>query len=279
VASSSHFAIRLEVDLPFQGVPWDAVAYRCLPDGKLSMTEPPTTNPRGDWYQLGLFMRELRDAHGLTQAQLAALAGLDRRSISNYEKGNIPASAPRIPQGYFSVADALGMSREEVLLLLEGASASPRDYERIMDAVAAIHRSANISHDKKMIAGVHYRLLAQRMTQAKGKSGSEQAPTRPKDMPVRTIGASSSEKALSLFPTVSLFALECVRAGADSSLRDAFEELAQALLAQARDQSKIQQRLADGIELSWRAGDTDAYAPRSGDWRADLQEKLSNDDG
>ena len=198
-----------------------------------------------------MFLRDMRDAHGYTQAQLAQRAGLDRRSISNYEKGNIPASAPRVPQGYFAVAESLSMSREEVLLLLEGARASPDGYQRIMDNIAEVHRSgAAANTTENMIAGVHYRLLGRYMAFAKGASTAGDWQLGP--ALTKTIGDTSLELAVQLFPNVSQFALSCVRAGADPTLRDAFEDLAHALLSQARKQNEVR----DAGMIRRRTGNT-----------------------
>ncbi|MGW6913753.1 helix-turn-helix transcriptional regulator [Kitasatospora sp. NPDC054939] len=56
-----------------------------------------------DWAGIGQAIREARVRLGMNQTQLADAAGLDRRTISNYENGRHPASA-RIPEGYYAVA-------------------------------------------------------------------------------------------------------------------------------------------------------------------------------
>ncbi|WP_344447548.1 helix-turn-helix domain-containing protein, partial [Kitasatospora nipponensis] len=59
-----------------------------------------------DWAGLGRAIRLDRAARGMNQQALAAAAGLDRKTISNYENGRIPAPG-RIPDGYHAVSRVL----------------------------------------------------------------------------------------------------------------------------------------------------------------------------
>ncbi|PBC72213.1 helix-turn-helix protein [Streptomyces sp. TLI_235] len=59
-----------------------------------------------DWAGLGEEIRRSRVARKLSQQQLAEQAGLDRKTVSNYENGRVP-SPGRIPDGYHSVARVL----------------------------------------------------------------------------------------------------------------------------------------------------------------------------
>lgn len=74
----------------------------------------------GDWTNLGIAFGNARRRAGLTQAELAERVGLDRRSIGNYESGEMPKSAPRVPPGYYKAAEGLGMSVADVERLLLG---------------------------------------------------------------------------------------------------------------------------------------------------------------
>ncbi|MFI6443779.1 helix-turn-helix domain-containing protein [Kitasatospora sp. NPDC050543] len=60
-----------------------------------------------DWAKLGEEIRRTRRERGETQASLAEAAGLDRKTISNYETGRTPAPG-RIPDGYYAVARVFG---------------------------------------------------------------------------------------------------------------------------------------------------------------------------
>lgn len=67
-----------------------------------------------DWAGLGQQIRQERRRRGMSQADLATAAGLDRKTISNYENGRVPATAGRVPDGYYSVADVFGWPGDRV---------------------------------------------------------------------------------------------------------------------------------------------------------------------
>ncbi|MCG6499418.1 helix-turn-helix transcriptional regulator [Kitasatospora sp. A2-31] len=72
-----------------------------------------------DWAELGHEIRAERTARKLSQQQLADLTGLDRKTISHYERGRRPAPG-RIPDGYYAVARYFGWARGVVEDLLCG---------------------------------------------------------------------------------------------------------------------------------------------------------------
>ncbi|MFJ8474236.1 helix-turn-helix domain-containing protein [Kitasatospora sp. NPDC094011] len=67
-----------------------------------------------DWQAAGRRIRRARIKAGMNQADLAAAAGLDRKSISNYENGRPPARADRVPDGYYKVGEVFGWGPAQV---------------------------------------------------------------------------------------------------------------------------------------------------------------------
>lgn len=159
-----------------------------------------STEGLGDWVQLGEAIRYGRRKAGLTQIELAEAAGVDRKTISNYERGRVPATAPRIPDGYFQVARVLFWDEAELHRLLHGPAApAPHTPSGpyVVPAQAAVPTAA-----------------------AAPRPAREPAP-------------SAVEDPLVLFPAVVRFGRACAALGADPALRDYFEDTAQALLSQA----------------------------------------------
>lgn len=59
-------------------------------------------------------IKELRKEKGLTQTQLAELAGTGQNRISQYESGDLPVENMTIGQAK-KIADALGVKLEDLL--------------------------------------------------------------------------------------------------------------------------------------------------------------------
>lgn len=59
-------------------------------------------------------IKELRKEKGLTQTQLAELAGTGQNRISQYESGDLPVENMTIGQAK-KIADALGVKIEDLL--------------------------------------------------------------------------------------------------------------------------------------------------------------------
>ncbi|MEU6768587.1 helix-turn-helix transcriptional regulator [Streptomyces sp. NPDC046853] len=76
--------------------------------------------PVQDWSHIGLVIRQHRRREGMSQADLAAAAGVSQRTIGNYERGRIPDSAPVIPDGYYNVASTLQWTNASVEKVLAG---------------------------------------------------------------------------------------------------------------------------------------------------------------
>lgn len=66
---------------------------------------PPPKVFADHWTKVGAGIRVLRDARGLTQAQLAELVGVERTSITNIEKGRQRLGLDLLDK----IATALGM--------------------------------------------------------------------------------------------------------------------------------------------------------------------------
>lgn len=106
-----------------------------------------------DWQALGRSLRDARKDKGLTQAELAEQVNLDRKTISNYESGRQPATAPRIPDGCLRVAKALGLEREDIT-----RSLCPDLAATIPDALAARLAANQIERDLTALAADASRL-------------------------------------------------------------------------------------------------------------------------
>lgn len=75
-----------------------------------------------DWAEIGRRIRRARVKSGMTQTELAAAAGLDRKSISNYENGRPPARADRVPDGYYKVGEIFSWDPDRVDQYLQGVA-------------------------------------------------------------------------------------------------------------------------------------------------------------
>ncbi|WP_224273961.1 helix-turn-helix domain-containing protein [Streptomyces sp. LS1784] len=78
-----------------------------------------------DWAAIGHMIRRERIKRGMNQSELGAAAGLDRKSISNYENGRAPARADRVPDGYYKVGEILGWTPDRVDSYLRGEQPVP----------------------------------------------------------------------------------------------------------------------------------------------------------
>lgn len=76
--------------------------------------------PGQDWKHLGAVIKHDRRRARMSQADLAAAAGLSTRTVGNYERGRVPESAPVVPDGYYDIAGVLGWTRASVDLALAG---------------------------------------------------------------------------------------------------------------------------------------------------------------
>ncbi|MEU1284973.1 helix-turn-helix transcriptional regulator [Kitasatospora sp. NPDC005856] len=73
-----------------------------------------------DWAAIGRMIRRERIKIGMNQSELGAAAGLDRKSISNYERGVGPARGDRVPDGYYKVGAIFGWTPDAVDSYLQG---------------------------------------------------------------------------------------------------------------------------------------------------------------
>jgi transcriptional regulator with XRE-family HTH domain len=78
-----------------------------------------------NWKHLGEVIRRDRRRARMSQADLAAAAGLSTRTVGNYERGRIPETAPVVPDGYYDIAAALAWSRASIDLALAGGEPEP----------------------------------------------------------------------------------------------------------------------------------------------------------
>ncbi|MFI2610647.1 helix-turn-helix transcriptional regulator [Kitasatospora sp. NPDC018619] len=77
-----------------------------------------------DWAAIGRRIRRARVKSGMTQTELALAAGLDRKSISNYENGRPPARTDRVPDGYYKVGEIFRWGPDQVDGYLHGVEVS-----------------------------------------------------------------------------------------------------------------------------------------------------------
>ncbi|MCG6493380.1 helix-turn-helix transcriptional regulator [Kitasatospora sp. A2-31] len=70
-----------------------------------------------DWGRLGRAVREAREAAGLSQVELAELAGLSRSAVQSIERGRA-FGAPQL--SHRSVAQVLGWTPDSIALVLAG---------------------------------------------------------------------------------------------------------------------------------------------------------------
>lgn len=77
-----------------------------------------TKNPE-DWERLGAWIALRRKQLGMDQRELAEAAGVSENTISNYERGRVPARGTA-PAGYFRVEKALQFAKGSVEHILQG---------------------------------------------------------------------------------------------------------------------------------------------------------------
>lgn len=78
-----------------------------------------TTRTPEDWARLGEWIATRRKQLGWDQRQLAEAAGVSENTISNYERGRVPARG-KVPPGYYRVEKALQFAKGSVDLILDG---------------------------------------------------------------------------------------------------------------------------------------------------------------
>lgn len=94
-----------------------------------------------------LRIKELRQARGLTQQQLADKAGLERSQLSKIENGREPANTRRLND----IATALGVSAAE-LFSHDEADAYRASILSIFDSLDPEQREAVIAHARALVA-------------------------------------------------------------------------------------------------------------------------------
>lgn len=73
------------------------------------------------WATLGEMIAARRKQIGMDQRELAEAAGVSENTVSNYERGRVPASG-KVPAGYYKVERALHWARGSVDHILQGHS-------------------------------------------------------------------------------------------------------------------------------------------------------------
>lgn len=191
----------------------------------------------GDWRFLGEALRYMRRENAVTQAEVATALGVDRKTITNYEGGRVPASAPRVPDGYYAVAEHYGLRRTDVDTLLKGPYKAFAIYAKeTLDA----GEDQNMFPDAERLLArwvfelappeLRLKFLEERMATDAGM---------PVDLPdVPAPGATpavdpSLQDAIDLFAEANRFAQICEHLGASASTSEEFRETARELLREA----------------------------------------------
>lgn len=78
-----------------------------------------TTRTPEDWVRLGEWIALRRKQIGMDQQQLADAAGVSANTISNYERGRVPARG-KVPAGYYRVERALEFAKGSIDHILSG---------------------------------------------------------------------------------------------------------------------------------------------------------------
>ncbi|MFJ4785476.1 helix-turn-helix domain-containing protein [Streptomyces sp. NPDC088794] len=78
-----------------------------------------TTRKPEDWARLGEWIALRRRQLGMDQSELAEASGVSENTISNYERGRVPARG-KVPAGYYRVEKALQFAKGSVDLILDG---------------------------------------------------------------------------------------------------------------------------------------------------------------
>lgn len=79
----------------------------------------PTTRTPEDWARLGEWIALRRKQIGLDQRELAEASGVSENTISNYERGRVPARG-KVPVGYYRVEKALQFAKGSIEQILNG---------------------------------------------------------------------------------------------------------------------------------------------------------------
>ncbi|WP_032781405.1 helix-turn-helix transcriptional regulator [Streptomyces sp. JS01] len=82
-----------------------------------------TTRTPEDWARLGEWIAARRKHLGMDQRELAEAAGVSENTISNYERGRVPARG-KIPAGYLRVEKALQFADGSIEAILGGYNPS-----------------------------------------------------------------------------------------------------------------------------------------------------------
>lgn len=78
-----------------------------------------TTRTPEDWARLGEWIALRRKQLGMDQRELAEAASVSENTISNYERGRVPARG-KVPAGYYRVEKALQFAQGSVDMILDG---------------------------------------------------------------------------------------------------------------------------------------------------------------
>jgi len=78
-----------------------------------------TTRTPDDWARLGEWIAVRRKQIGMDQRELAEAAGVSENTISNYERGRVPARG-KVPAGYYRVEKALQFAKGSIEMILDG---------------------------------------------------------------------------------------------------------------------------------------------------------------
>lgn len=78
-----------------------------------------TTRTPEDWARLGEWIALRRKQLGMDQRELAEAAGVSENTISNYERGRVPARG-KVPAGYYRVEKVLQFARGSIDSILDG---------------------------------------------------------------------------------------------------------------------------------------------------------------
>lgn len=90
-------------------------------------------------------LRQARRKAGLTQEELAARVGLQRRAVLQYENGH---NYPRSHETYEKLANALGMDINR-LITEEGEDDARSDAERIISEVRGLFAGGQLSEEDR----------------------------------------------------------------------------------------------------------------------------------
>lgn len=78
-----------------------------------------TTRTPEDWARVGEWIAARRKQLGMDQRELAEAAGVSENTISNYERGRVPARG-KVPAGYHRVEKALEFAKGSIEAILDG---------------------------------------------------------------------------------------------------------------------------------------------------------------